>query len=908
MRYLVAAILIPALFLCGGRAAASVEIAPLGASERKVEANGYYTVGFVAVSRGEPERRFIIAVEPIEAAVLISALDPIILKPGAPVKFALTFSISGGVKDGQVIPAGVSVTAADDPSISARASVNMVVELKDCAVFGDLPGSVDIINGKAADVLFTLTNCGSGKEKFDIRVEPDYGVELRTRAQPAELNPGESKSLRFSIAPTNSAASYASSVRIRIMKNETPVTETALPVSVKLTKSPQTHSGYQYIPLTLSLENSLYTRDNLRTSLRISVPQTRDGATTFKSDVWMDSDGADVETRQRQYDISHGNTRMLFGNQPVALPKVIHNSVANYEGSLLSQTFGSAAVTFFRGGSAANRVTLVRWERAVNLRFRVGLGRLSESNHIGEFSRLTADTVDSSYAVNRRVTLNTEVTRYNVTGVAPRQNWSGAGFRIGGGYQSAKLQMNGFTQTGRRNVSVGDYFKGTEFRLDYDINKSRRVFVDLRRSAAYDTRNFNAGLEFLDRRRNIKNSSIGYSQPFYAGVKLFASMRFSSYNVTAGGASAAAPAIRDNSATLRLSRNFSSLNLNAEIKDGRRSDFIQSYGYREYGVSGMYSRKSIRIGLDVKNLFQSDGASSGNARPGSRTWTAAYTPPNNRRSFQIWWRRDAEPDYLGESDVRKRFEFRFQNRFKNGDTVRFSYSAQSFQGVDDDTVSVAYSKNATLKIPYKKYGSVTGTVFEDRNRDGRYGGGDVPVKNAVVLLGKDLRAKSDGAGVYEVFDVAQGLYPVTVDPASIPAYLSRAAGSGDNVKVKSGKRAEADIPFQRIFRIKGMIVFDNSDVLSAFNAKETSRLKIILAKGGRAVDSAYSDDKGLFYFEGISAGEYEVSLDPAWLPEGAVCRGGDKRAVAADGNSDVTGVTFIIEPKRVETIKTFEGR
>jgi len=389
---------------------------------------------------------------------------------------------------------------------------------------------------------------------------------------------------------------------------------------------------------------------------------------------------------------------------------------------------------------------------------------------------------------------------------------------------------------------------------------------------------------------------------------LFVAMKTLSFSAVDVRASGNSSATRNNSLLMRLSKNISSLNLNLNIENGHKRDSVLTCGYREYGLSGMYNRNKIKIGLDVKSTFQFDSPSSGNTRRISRTWTIGHTLPNYNRSFQIWWKRDADPDSMVGSDVRERFEFRFQNRFKNSDSVRLSYSVQSFQGVKDDTVSFVYSKNVNLGIPYKKYGSISGIVFEDHNRNGQYDYGDLPVKNATIQLGKEPLAKSNAAGMYEVFDVSRGVYAVSVDSSSIPAYLSHAPGYEMKVKVKSGKRAEADIPLQRVFRIQGEIIIDNSDILSAANLKELPRLKVILGKDGGAVDYAYSNEKGFFYFEGITTGEYEVTLDSAWLPTGIVCRGSEKRTVMADGNSDVTGITFVIEPEYVETIKTFENR
>lgn len=903
------AILISTLLFRGGRAAAaSVAIEPLSAAEITVETYNFYTVGFIVTSYAESEQNFIITVEHGADAVLVSALDPINLKPGAPRRIALTFAISGDVKDGQVIPAGVSVTAADNPSVTARASVAFVVESKVCAAVGNPTGAVEISNGKPADVSFTLTNCGSNKETFDIRANPDYGIELRTRVQPTELSPGDSRTLRFSIAPTNSRASYSSSVRLQIMNNETPVTETEIPVSVKMTKPLQTRSRYQYIPLAFSLENTLRMHDNFRTTLRISVPLMRDGATTFKSDIWMDSDGAKLETRQQKYDISHNNTRLILGDQSVALPRIIHNSIANYEGRLLSHTFRSGTLSLFNGGGNTNRVSVVKWEQQVSPRFRLGLGHLSESNETGDFSSLSANTFESTYVVNRRMSLDSEITRYHVSGLAPQLSWSGLGFRIGGSYQSDNLQINAFTQTGRRNVSAGDFFRGTEFRLDYDINKSRHVFMDYQRRSAYAARNDNADLELSDSPINRQSGSIGYSQPFYAGIQLFSSMKFSSYSATDQSASVNSSAIRDKSMSMRLSKSISSLTLNTEIETGHKSNSVLTSGYREYGMSGQYNRKKISIGLDMKSTIQFDSSTFANTWRRNRTWTIGYTPPSDKRSFQIGWKRDAGSDSMGGSDVRKRFEVRFQNRFQNGDSIRISYSVQSFQGVKDDTAFFVYSKNVNLRIPYKQYGSVSGIVFEDRNRNGQYDDGDLPIENATIQLGQDLRAKSNAAGIYEIFDVAQGVYALSVVPSSIPAHLSHDPGSEMKVKVKSGKRAAVDIPLQRVFKIEGKIIADNSDIFSTSDMKEPPRLKVILGKDGRTVDYAFSDEKGFFYFEGITQGEYEVTIDSAWLPTGIVCRGGEKRTVMADGNSNVTGITFTIEPEHVETIKTYDNR
>ena len=147
MRCHIAAIFIVTLLFRGSwTAAASVEIKLVGASERTVEANIFNTVGFIVTSHDESEQNFILTVDPSAHAVLISTPDPIVLKPGESQRTALTFSISGDVKDRQIIPVSVAIAAAGNPSITARASLAFVVESKVCATIGNQPAAVEISN------------------------------------------------------------------------------------------------------------------------------------------------------------------------------------------------------------------------------------------------------------------------------------------------------------------------------------------------------------------------------------------------------------------------------------------------------------------------------------------------------------------------------------------------------------------------------------------------------------------------------------------------------------------------------------------------------------------------------------------------------------------------------------------
>ena len=140
MRFHIVVILISLLLFRAGLAvAAAVEIELIGASERMVEANGFHTMGFIITNNAGSEQNFNLTVESCVDAELVSAPEPMVLKPGESQRAAITFFISGGVKDRQEIPAGVAVTAAGvDQVVGGNAWAGRVDQRR--FVFRNLPG------------------------------------------------------------------------------------------------------------------------------------------------------------------------------------------------------------------------------------------------------------------------------------------------------------------------------------------------------------------------------------------------------------------------------------------------------------------------------------------------------------------------------------------------------------------------------------------------------------------------------------------------------------------------------------------------------------------------------------------------------------------------------------------------
>lgn len=894
---------IAALIICARAAATTpVALAPAGQVSRTVKAYDFVTVGFVAVNNSEVRHTFILSAQSGPEVQLVSAPAPFALEPGDSGTIPLTFSVSGNASGGQRFAVRVAITAQDAPGVEALSSVDFVVDSDVCGMLGAQTAPAVITNGKTSEIQFSISNCGSGRETFDISVTPDFGLELQDSPRSVELEAGRAKTLRFSVRPTNSHADYASSVRLIVSHNELTVAQAEITVNVKMPQKKK-RSDYKYMPLKLSFENYMRENDHNRSSLRITIPTVNDGDTSLSTDVWMDSeDGRKYEAREQQFDFSHKHTRMIAGNQSVVLPETLHNRYETYEGQFFSQTFGRGALSFFNGNNSTNKIAQISWDQKISDRFTLRIGRVNEKSAAGEYNRLSANSLQASIAVSRGLTIKTEATRFDVSGGNLPADNSGMSYRLGGVYKSGKLQIDTYVQTGQKNIAASELSRGMEFRMDYDINNNRYLYVDFLRHVAFRAPAPGDASGALISYQ-VQSATAGYSQPFLGDTRIFSSIKYSDYG-TMDNPLDPTGLTRDRSLSLRLAKQISSFNLYVERESGNRSNSLFSHTYTNNSYAALYFKNRVSFGIqkDVNSNFD---LSSLETYGRSFTSSFTYTLPDNRQSFEVRFEKGINSNQVGGDTARQKLEFRVNSQFHSGDTLRFIYGLQSLDQSKFDTFSLTYSKTIDFKIPYARYGSISGLVYEDRNRNGRYDSDDIPLENVRTRAGGIYSAVTDRDGRFQILDVENGGYRVDIDTGTLPGGLARVPGVAMDVKVKNGKSARIDMPVRRMYRIGGRIDVDRSDYFFTNLIIDTEQIKLILKKDRAIIGETFADQNGYYYFEAIDPGTYEIALPGDGLPEVVEIYSAARQIVDFSGNQDVININFKIGPKRVDLTKTF---
>jgi hypothetical protein len=154
-----------------------------------------------------------------------------------------------------------------------------------------------------------------------------------------------------------------------------------------------------------------------------------------------------------------------------------------------------------------------------------------------------------------------------------------------------------------------------------------------------------------------------------------------------------------------------------------------------------------------------------------------------------------------------------------------------------------------------KRGEIRGVVFRDDAAVGSFRE-DLPgLPDVEVVLNGTTRTRTDAHGRYRFTDVSAGVHRVEVrNPSDEPFYFTTPspteAGIGTTVNFGVGLL---------LSRVRGVVTDDAGSPLTG--------IAVRLQGEGRQ-ESAWTAGDGTFRFDGLPAGDYEVSVDPASVPPG----------------------------------------
>jgi len=95
---------------------------------------------------------------------------------------------------------------------------------------------------------------------------------------------------------------------------------------------------------------------------------------------------------------------------------------------------------------------------------------------------------------------------------------------------------------------------------------------------------------------------------------------------------------------------------------------------------------------------------------------------------------------------------------------------------------------------FKGVGTLSGIVFEDRNNNGVFDAGDIPLKDVVLRLDEGYVVETDARGRYSYPNVADGEHTLQLDPESYPVRLTAKFPEGTTFKLFPRENRHMDWP------------------------------------------------------------------------------------------------------------------
>jgi hypothetical protein len=844
----------------------ALDLAPVRSGEIKVRAREFITVSFIATGDVSESDTYIISVSADPRVLLVSALEPVPLEAGAVKKIALTFSVSGDIENGRPIPVEVALVSTRRPGISAKTEILLTAESKICAAIDGLPESVSISGRESKTIVFSLSNCGGAREIYSFEIEQEKEVLLKEVPAPVELEPGSSKILSVVFFVISDNAEFTSAIKIRVIGNGFAIAENNINIISKIPARKNQSDHYRFIPLRLNIEYETVTDRDPRTALRLMLPLFTDNGLTLKSDVWMDSNGGKLDTRRSAYEMGFGNSRLAIGDQYIPFSKMIGGETEN-NGWLFSRSVGNGVLSFFRGGSALKGTSFVKWNMSPATRLSIGIGRSTTKNLGAEHSRTSANSLSAEYMLSRRIKLSSEAADGRLVPDGGAPSLTGSGVRFGVNYDGNKFKLNAVAQNAGKNFTSVSFQKGTELHTDYYIGKSR-IFLNAQHHTNYKSLDVYA-YPFEPVAFSYANNTAGWARTFEKSQLSFAasvnSVSMDSYDISHPYHPIRA---RRDSLEFKTAKRFNALNVSAGIEAGRETSAGETRDFKEYDFSGNYVRNGLSLGISLAGALDFVELELGPSAVRRFSGELAYCFPNKKISMQIDWLKESNSGYYAGASDAYRTIFVLNSRLSKDDDLRFKYEITERNSHNENISTMSYSRDINVKIPYKINGSIQGVFFVDTDSNGVFDEQDKPLANVAVHLGTGYRASTDAAGYFEISDVAPAKYVLGIDRNSYPVGFSPAGGESRDVRIRSGRRLEVAISFESLGIISGNIRLDQNNYFSRKAKISLYQIRVVLLEKGEVVQETFSGRDGVFYFENVKPGGYDVALDPEWLPRG----------------------------------------
>ena len=173
------------------------------------------------------------------------------------------------------------------------------------------------------------------------------------------------------------------------------------------------------------------------------------------------------------------------------------------------------------------------------------------------------------------------------------------------------------------------------------------------------------------------------------------------------------------------------------------------------------------------------------------------------------------------------------------------------------------------RLPDEGKGVLAGRVFLERNRDGVRQDDEPGVPGVrVQVIGTRLGLNTARDGHFNIQNIKQGLYAVTVSRQSLPLGYLVSEATKPRVTVGNGRRTEVEIPLILSGQVRGAVFVDengNGEPDAGERRLEGQWLQLKSLTTGATRD-IHSASFGQYGFESVDPGEYELSASISGTP------------------------------------------
>lgn len=159
-------------------------------------------------------------------------------------------------------------------------------------------------------------------------------------------------------------------------------------------------------------------------------------------------------------------------------------------------------------------------------------------------------------------------------------------------------------------------------------------------------------------------------------------------------------------------------------------------------------------------------------------------------------------------------------------------------------------------------GIVSGTVYQDSNRNGQFDVGEVTLVGIPVKLGTRVQLSNE-KGEFIFKNITAGTYTLSFDYQKLPIELTPTLAD-QKIQVRANGETRVELGLYIVGSVDGRVQIKALDQLQHY---PLTQIKVIAEPGGY---STLTDQSGYYFFDQLPAGNYQVSLDVTSLPEWAI--------------------------------------